>query len=53
MNNQNEVKPGAIDEHAPRKITFTENVILTVKVLAVFGILGVALWGINMWTAPK
>ena len=39
--------------HAPRKMTFAENVILTIKVLAGFGLLGAALWGISLWTAVK
>ena len=43
----------AVDTHAPRRLTFAENVILTVKVLAGFGLLGAALWGINLWTAPR
>jgi hypothetical protein len=43
----------ATDEHAPRKMTFTQNAILTIKVLVGFGLLGAALWGINIWTAPK
>jgi hypothetical protein len=38
---------------APRKPTFTENVIMTVKVLAAFGLLGAALWAANLWTAAK
>ena len=33
----------ANDVPAPRKPTFTENLILTVKVLAAFGLLGAAL----------
>jgi hypothetical protein len=35
---------------APRKMTVAENVILTIKVLAGFGLLGLALWGISAWT---
>jgi len=41
------------DDHAPRKMTFRENVILTIKVLAVLGLLGTVLWGINFWTSPR
>jgi len=37
--------------HASRKLTFAENVILTLKVLAGFGLLGALLWGIDLWTA--
>jgi hypothetical protein len=36
-------------EYAPRKLTFSENVILTVKVLVVFGLLGAAMWGVMVW----
>jgi len=39
--------------HAPRKMTFTENVILTIKVLAVAGFIMASLWGVNQWTSPK
>ncbi len=41
------------DVHAPRKMSVGENVVLTIKVLVGFGLLGAALWGINLWTAPK
>ena len=41
------------DGHAPRHLAFRENLILTIKVLAGFGLLGAALWGINLWTAAK
>jgi hypothetical protein len=39
------------DVQASRKMTFAENVIATVKVLAVFGLLGVALWAVDLWTS--
>jgi hypothetical protein len=39
----------ATDANGTRKITFAENVILTIKVLAGFGALGAALWGISLW----
>ena len=42
---------GATDKYAPRKITFAENVILTIEVLAGFGLLGATLWGITLWTS--
>ena len=35
--------------HAPRKMTVAENVVLTVKVLLGFGLMGAALWGISVW----
>jgi len=43
----------AAGEYAPRKMTFGENVILTIKVLLGFGLLGATLCGINLWTAAK
>ena len=45
---------GAITyEHAPRKMTLAENIVLTVKVLAGFGLMGAVLWGISIWkSAP-
>ena len=32
-----------------QKMTFLQNMMLTVKVLAVLGVIGVALWGIKLW----
>ena len=40
-------------EFAPRKMTFAENVVLTVKVLAGFGLLGAALWGVGLLTSVR
>jgi hypothetical protein len=56
MKIREEMKPVQGDKtesHAPRKMTFTENLMLTVKVLAGFGLLGAALWGLNLWTAAR
>ena len=39
--------------HAPRPLTLSENIVLTVKVLAGLGLLGVVLWAANHWTAAK
>jgi hypothetical protein len=44
---------GATEVNGPRKMTFAENVILTIKVLAGFGLLGAALWGLSLWKAAK
>jgi hypothetical protein len=41
----------ADDPHAPHKVTFRENVMLTIKVLAIAGLLIAALWGISLWKA--
>jgi hypothetical protein len=43
----------ATHAHTPRKMTFVENVVLTIKVLAGFGILGAVLWGMSLWTSAK
>ena len=43
----------ADDAHAPRPLTFTENVVLTLKVLGGLGLLGAALWAANLWTAAR
>jgi len=43
----------AAGAHAPRQMTFGENIVLTIKVLAGFGLLGAALWGINLWTSAR
>jgi hypothetical protein len=34
---------------APRPLTLAENVILTLKLLAGLGVLGGAIWAINLW----
>ena len=41
------------DEHTPRKLSVAENVILTIKVLVGFAVLGAALWGITVWKAAS
>jgi hypothetical protein len=41
------------NEHMPRKMTYAENAILTVKVLAGFGLLGAALWGASLLTSGR
>ena len=41
------------DQHAPRQLSVAENVILTIKVLVGFGVLGAALWGLTVWKAAS
>ena len=41
------------DDFAPRKMTFAENAVLTLKVLGGFLLLGAGLWGISVWTSVK
>jgi hypothetical protein len=42
-----------VPDHAPRKLSFAENVVLTIKVLTVAAVLVAALWGINVWTSAR
>jgi hypothetical protein len=42
-----------IDQHAPRPLTFAENIVLTLKLLGGLGLLGAALWAANLWTPAK
>jgi len=48
-----ETTDATVDTHAPRHLTAAENVILTIKVLAIAGVLIAALWGLNLWTSAK
>ena len=41
----------ADNRNAPRKLTFAENSVLTVKVLAGAGLVLAALWGLSLWTS--
>jgi hypothetical protein len=43
---------GATDA-MPRRMSFAENLIVTVKVLAGFGFLGAALWGLELWKSLR
>jgi hypothetical protein len=43
----------ADNAHAPRVLTLTENIVLTVKVLAGAGLIGAGLWAASFWTAAK
>jgi len=41
------------DVHAPRPLTFAENMVLTLKLLAGAGLLSAALWAASLWTAAN
>ena len=41
------------DTHAPRHLNASQNLILTIKLLVVFALLGAALWGLDMWTSAR
>jgi len=43
----------ADDKHAPRPVSFAENLVLTVKVLAVLGLIGAAVWAANLWATAR
>ena len=42
-----------IDQHVPRRLTLAENFLLTLKLLGGLGLLGAALWAVNLWNAAK
>ena len=39
-------------DHAPKKMTFAQNVTLTIKILTIAALILVALWGLSEWTSP-
>jgi hypothetical protein len=39
--------------YAPRKLSLSENVMLTIKILAIAGLILAALWGISEWASPS
>ena len=41
--------PDASTPHESRKPTLAENTIVTIKILAGFGLLGTAIWAIDLW----
>jgi len=43
----------ANDTHAPRPLSFAQNIVLTLKVLGVLGLIGAGLWAANFWTAAR
>jgi hypothetical protein len=40
------------DDYTPRKLTFAENAVLTVKVLVVAGLILAVIWGLKVWVTP-
>src|SRR5262249_45828849 len=53
METNHENEAGAVHDHAPKKLTFAENLRLTIKVFAIAGLILAALWGANHWIAPN
>ncbi len=47
------IEPALLEAHAPRELSFRENVILTIKVFAIIGLAGAVIWGLNHWTSAK
>ena len=48
------MKPGETGgQQAPRKLTFAGNIIVTIKILAGFGVAGAALWGLDQWASAR
>ncbi len=43
----------AVDDYAPRKMTAADNVVLTIKLLLGFTLVGAAIWAIEAWRAVK
>ena len=43
----------AIEKNAPRRLTLAENVVLTIKLLGGLGLVGAALWAVDLWTAAR
>jgi hypothetical protein len=43
----------ANETHAPSPMTFAENIVLTLKLLAGLGLVGAGLWAANLWTAAR
>ena len=43
----------ADDRYAPRKLTFAENALLTVKVLAGAGLVLATMWGLSLWKSTN
>ena len=41
------------ENFAPRKMTFADNLILTIKVFAILGVILMALWGLDHWTSTR
>ena len=40
-------------DHMPGKLTFAQNVIGTIKVLAIAALVIAVLWGLDLWTSSK
>ena len=53
MEDKNKLTEPVSDPYTPRKLTFAENAILTVKVLGTLGVIGAAIWSFNLWTSAQ
>ena len=43
----------AVHPHTPRRLTLAENVVLTMKLLGGLGLLGGALWAVDLLTGAR
>ena len=50
---EGETRDAVLDARTPRRMTMKENVILTIKLLTGLGLLGAAIWGVDLWTSAK
>ena len=44
---------GVAEDHEPRKMTLAETVILTIKILAIAGLIMASLWGTSYWKSAQ
>jgi hypothetical protein len=42
-----------VSQDAPRPLTFAENIVLTLKLLGGAGLLGAAIWALNLLIVPE
>ncbi len=40
-----------LEAYKPRKLTFAQNAVLSLKIAGALGLIGAAIWAIDLWTA--
>ena len=53
MKPEQPIETDGSEAHAPHQLSFTENAVMTVKVLVGLGLIGAAVWGIDVWTSGR
>jgi len=53
INNTTASDEAAVEDYAPRKVTLAENLMLSLKIAAIAGVVFAAFWGIEQWTSVK